>query len=444
MALDQPLSQTLTQSANETQESRKRSLQRTRPPLEVPGFEPLWFLGSGAYGEVWVAVETNTRRMVAIKYYTHRGGLDWSLLSREVEKLAFLFADRYVVQLIDVGWDANPPYYVMEYVDGGSLADRLREGPLPVTEAIALLHDVAVGLTHAHGKGVLHCDLTPGNVLIDQDDKPRLADFGQSRMSHDQTPALGTLFFMAPEQADLHAVPDARWDVYALGALLYAMLTGDPPYRTPEAIAQIAEATDLDGKLKKYVHILTTSPKPTGHRHVRGVDRDLADIVDRAIAINPSKRFGNPQMVLDALAARAQRRQRRPLLVLGALGPAILVLVIGAFAANAAMYSFQRSEDALVNSALKSCRFAARFVAMTTGGQINRRWYTLEREAKDQRFLSTFTSAVGKPPDSPERSALQDAIEFLHASHPEINGASWFILDEKGTQLAQSSRRNDP
>ncbi|HEX3869491.1 MAG TPA: protein kinase, partial [Pirellulales bacterium] len=438
-----PDEQTLLQNQQEAQHSRQQSLQRTRPPLEVPGFEPLRFLGSGAYGEVWVAVERNTRRKVAIKYYTHRGGLDWSLLSREVEKLAFLFADRYVVQLVDVGWDANPPYYVMEYVEGGSLADQLRAGPLPVAEAVALFHDIAVGLVHAHGKGVLHCDMTPGNVLIDQDEKPRLADFGQSRMSYEQTPALGTLFYMAPEQANMHSVPDARWDVYALGALLYAMLTGHPPYRTSEAVAKIAEAPDLDGKLKRYVELLQTTSKPIEHRRVRGVDRDLADIIDRAIAINPTKRYANPQMVLDALRARTQRRARRPLLVLGALGPAILLLVISAFASNAALVSFERSEDALVARSLESCRFAARFVAFTTGGQINRRWYTLEREARDPEFRVPFVEAIDKPSDSPQRTALQQALEFMHATHPEIQEASWFVLDAHGRELARSPVDDD-
>src|SRR6188768_1387875 len=121
----------------------------------------------------------------------------------------------------------------MEYLERGSLDDRLQSGPMSVTEAVGAFRDIAVGLVHAHDKGVLHCDLKPGNVLLDQDHRPRLADFGQARLSHEQTPALGTLFYMAPEQADLSAVPDARWDVYALGALLYSMLTGEPPQRTP-------------------------------------------------------------------------------------------------------------------------------------------------------------------------------------------------------------------
>ena len=88
-----------------------------------------------------------------------------------------------MVQLLGVGWDADPPYYIMEYLERGSLADRIAQGPLPVDEAVALFRDVATGLVHAHGKGVLHCDLKPANILLDQDGKPRLADFGQSRLS---------------------------------------------------------------------------------------------------------------------------------------------------------------------------------------------------------------------------------------------------------------------
>ena len=169
---------TLFQGSPERQRSQELSLRPGTPPVQVPGYEFERFLGEGAYGEVWVAVEKNTGRRVAIKFYSHRGGLDWSLLSREVEKLAFLFGDRYVVQLVGVGWDAEPPYYVMEYLQRGSLGDLLQQGTLPVAEAVELFREVAVGLLHSHGKGVLHCDLKPANILLDQDGKPRLADFG--------------------------------------------------------------------------------------------------------------------------------------------------------------------------------------------------------------------------------------------------------------------------
>src|SRR5688572_8145096 len=310
--------QTQIQGTEEQRRAQELSLQRWRPPIDIPGYEPRRFLGAGAYGEVWVAIDRNTGRQVAIKYYAHRGGLDWSILSREVEKLAFLSADRYVVQLLDVGWDSTPPYYVMEYVEQGSLEERLKnEPPLGVEQAVSLFRDVAVGLVHAHDKGVLHCDLKPANILLDHEGRPRIAAFGQSRLSHEQQPALGTLFYMAPEQADMKAVPDARWDVYALGALLYTMLTGSPPHRHEKAVTEIESARDLDDRLARYRRLIVDSPPPREHRRIPGVDRALADILDRCLAVDPKQRYPNVQSVLDALDERTRRRARRPLVALG-------------------------------------------------------------------------------------------------------------------------------
>ena len=86
------------------------------PPLRIPGYEQEQFLGQGAFGEVWKAVDSNSGRLVAIKYYSHRGGLDWSHMTREVEKLQYLFSDRYVVQLFDVGWESDPPYLSLIHI----------------------------------------------------------------------------------------------------------------------------------------------------------------------------------------------------------------------------------------------------------------------------------------------------------------------------------------
>src|SRR5436190_15662178 len=137
--------QTQYQSSEERRQAQDLSIKRSKPPAEIPGYDTQQFLGSGAYGEVWVGVDRNTGRRVAIKFYTHRGGVDWSLLSREVEKLVFLSADRYVVQLLDVGWDADPPYYVMDYIENGSLEDLLREqGRRTVTEASEMFREPVV------------------------------------------------------------------------------------------------------------------------------------------------------------------------------------------------------------------------------------------------------------------------------------------------------------
>ena len=430
---------TVSQDPDDLLRAKQRSSQRLQPPTHVPGYEFERFLGAGAYGEVWVAVDRNTGRRTAIKFYAARGGVDWSLLSREVEKLAFLFADRYVVQLIDVGWEADPPFYVMEYLERGSLADRLQSGPIPTAEAVALFRDVTTGLVHAHDKGVLHCDLKPANVLLDQDHRPRLADFGQARLSHEQTPALGTLFYMAPEQADLSAVPDARWDVYALGALLYCMLTGEPPHRTPQALAALEQSLSLGEKLAAYRRAIEHAPPPTAHRRVAGVDRDLAEIIDRCLQTNPHRRFANPQAVLQALDGRQLRAARRPLLVLGAIGPGVLLGVLTWFAWTTYDTAIRDSDAALRRRAVETNGFAAQFVAETVANQIDRRWKTLERLNDDtdlREQLDRITKA-GKF-SAADQAPLQRWLERVAAEHADVQVASWVIMDGRGNQLARA------
>lgn len=431
-----------------------------QPPTAVPGYEPQDFLGAGAYGEVWVAIDRNTGRRVAIKFYTHRGGLDWSLLSREVEKLAFLFGDRYVVQLLDVGWQAEPPFFVMEYMEQGSLEEKLHNGPLPADEALSIFRDVAVGLVHAHGKGVLHCDLKPANVLLDQDGKPRLADFGQSRLSHDQTPALGTLFYMAPEQADLEGVPEARWDVYALGALLYRMLVGHAPYSNEGAATSLEHAKTLEERLQLYQDLIRNSPRRTAHRKASGVDRSLSDVVDMCLAPNPKKRYRNVQNVLDALDARLVRKARRPLLVLGAVGPALLLLVMALFAWRAHDTAVTQSDHAVVQRTLESNRFLARVVAQSVAHDIDGRWQILTSLAaeddlrkmveainEDPQMVAFVEEANGKKPTDAARETLhrnenirklEQKLDEISSDYKSLNATSWFLDGRSGIQFARA------
>lgn len=464
--------------------ARAKSLQRDRPPLVIPGYEPERLLGTGAYGEVWVFVQKSTGRRVAVKFYAHRGGLDWALLAREVEKLTFLFNDRHVVQLLAVGWDADPPYYVMEYMPHGSLADRLAEGPLPPREVVRLLRDIARGLLHAHNKGVLHCDLKPANVLLDHDGRARIADFGQSRLSHEQSPALGTLFYMAPEQADLAGIPDARWDVYALGALAYCMLTGEPPRRLPQLIPRLEQARTLEERLAIYRRAMLAAPRPTAHRRVRGVDRYLAAIIDRCLEIDPEKRFPNVQAVLAALDAREVALARRPLIALGVLAPLLLLGTVGFLAAVGGRRLLEGSQAALIQAALRNNAFAAEFVARTASNELERRFEAVESVVESVEFrqwLERFrrseeiqalladldraaanaaavgTSGVAAEPDldplehlrrkfrqHPERVALQAEFEALiperfHPLRSKSPGevASWFFCDWRGFSVVR-------
>lgn len=427
--------------------AQQLSFQHVRPPIRLPGYEQEKFLGKGAFGEIWVAINSNNGRKVAIKFYSRRGGLDWSLLTREVEKLRHLFTDRYVVQLFEVGWEADPPYYVMEYMENGSLEEKLSAGPLAVSEAVDLFREIAVGLVHAHGRGVLHCDLKPANILLDQDYKPRLADFGQSRLSKEQSPALGTLFYMAPEQADLKAVPDARWDVYALGAILYRMLTGQPPYRSEAAADEIMNAGRLEERLKRYRRLLTESPRPSAHRNVAGIDAALVEIIDRCLAVKPQARFPNVQAVLDALKARMVKQARRPLLLLGTLGPALMMVVMAVSAIWYYGESVSTAEKDLIDRTLEADGFAAKSLADYYGRQISKRWSILEREVNEMPLRSKLASlGSGSASDKAMCAGLQEWLKGRHkywdeeapSRGSEPLASEWFVDDRNGYQRAVS------
>lgn len=422
------------------QRNRGLSQQGMLPPLRVSGYEQYRFLGKGAFGEVWRAVDTNSGRQVAIKYYNRRGGLDWSLLTREVDKLRHLFSHRSVVQLFQVGWEADPPFFVMEYLEAGSLEDRVHKGPIPIDEALTLFREIAVGLAHAHRKGILHCDLKPGNVLIDQEGKPRLADFGQARLTNDSSPSLGTLFYMAPEQSDLKSLPDARWDIYALGAVFYCMLTGAPPYRTSVGADEVFTGATLDEKLAAYRRFLKESPRPAEHRKVPGIDGPLADIIDRCIAYDRHDRFPAVQSVVMALDQRQTKLSRRPMLVQGILGPILLVLMMAAIGYLGFHAMVGQAARELVESSRDSNRLAARSVAERLAMEMDRRFFILERES----VMPLLAGWMDKSKDDPKahedlKRWLADKHLFWNSVLPSTTQATlWFLFDREGYQLASS------
>ncbi len=457
--------QTEYQSTSQISKGKKLSLKPTKPPAEIAGYSIQKLLGSGAFGEVWAGVDRKTGRRVAIKFYTRRSSFDVTLLSSEVEKLVFLAADRYVVQLLDVGWDASPPYYVMDYIENGSIEDELtRTKAFEVAHAVELFEEIAVGLMHLHGKGILHCDLKPGNVLLDQDLKPRLADFGQSRLSHEQSPALGTLYYMAPEQADLEAVPDARWDVYALGALFYTMLTGAPPYLDEQLSSELETKNNLPERLKYYREQIAKAEKPNEHRNVPGVDRALAEIIDRCIAADPKRRFSSVQSVLLALKQREVAHTRRPLFVLGILGPLLFLMTVGAFGYKLYSDAIRETDLAVTSKASESNAWVARFAAASAGQQIDEYFQAVNGLANNEPFQEVFEKVIRDKELEAIRMQMVDphnnkdpALEKIRLEQfvpnklrqqlekplDEINrdpryeaAASWFVCDKYGTQIA--------
>ena len=454
------------QSDDELNKARKLSVEPTRPPAKIEGYSIQTFIGRGSYGEVWLAIDQKTGKRVAIKFYAQRSSLDVKQLAQEVEKLVVLAADRHVVQLLDVGWDASPPYYVMDYIESGSLEDRIKSGnAMAVDRAVEVFKEVATGLMHLHGKGVLHCDLKPGNVLLDPDGKPRLADFGQSRLNTDNTSALGTLFYMAPEQADLRAAPDAKWDVYALGALLFTMLTGKPPYYSEQLKKKIEDAETLQARLKVYRNSLIDSKLPKNHRSIPGVDRTLGDVIDRCIATRPSDRFQSAQSVLVALQQRDVKQQNRPLMLLGIWGPLLLLVLVSLFGWLAVRQATTDAGKAIAAKSIGSNEFAAQLAASSAAGQLDEYFRVVKQIAKDKEFLEAFElmledgelAAIRSQIDDPNKNgteeneklrtllvnhpARQDLQPFLQRllddpenEYPEA--ASWFVTDRAGDQVA--------
>ncbi|MEX1095759.1 MAG: protein kinase [Planctomycetales bacterium] len=434
--------ETLRQDEEEIRQAAQLSRRREQPPGRMPGYSISRCLGEGAYGSVWLAREENTGKQVAVKFYTHCRGLDWSLLNREVEKLAVLYTSRNIVRLLEVGWDSDPPYYVMEFLENGSLEQRLAEGPLPAHEAVRLVKAVLHALVHAHGAGILHCDLKPANVLLDANSEARLGDFGQSRLSGDQTPALGTLFYMAPEQADLKAVPDARWDVYAVGALLYQMLSGQAPFRTPEHEERLRGAKTLPEKLAIYREMVRASPKPAEHRGRPGVDRQLAEFVDRALAVDPHKRFPNAQAMLDQLELRDRMRSRRPLMALGIIGPGLLLAAMAPIFADALRSAVASSERMQAETSLDNDAYLGGLLSLSLKRDLDNRLSELRKVAADPELVKAIDDAAGKTKWE-DRKLLQRVMAASKASVLAVGNAgddrhldtSWFVTDAEGKQI---------
>ncbi len=282
---------------------------------QVSGYILTELLGEGAYGQVWRSWQIRTRKEVAVKVFKQRTGLDWILLQREVERLMRLDRHPHVVTLLDAGLESDPPYYVIDLLEGGSLDQHVDAGsPVPVERMIAWALEVCDALGYVHRKGIIHCDLKPANILVDDEGRVRVVDFGQSRVFNESTAALGTLFFMAPEQAMLADLgqpvqPDVRWDIYALGGTLYAILTGRVPYASTDGKRALEQAPTLAERLDQYRRLVGTgSVDAHDPLLVERAGPELAAIVAKCLAPKPENRYESvAELRADLLAFQAGR-----------------------------------------------------------------------------------------------------------------------------------------
>ena len=254
-------------------------------------------IGRGGMATVFLAQDLKHSRQVAIKVMHPEltASVGGERFLREIEIAAGL-SHSHILSLIDSGESDGLFYYVMPYVEGESLRDRLeREKQLPIDEAIRIAREVADGLGYAHRQGVVHRDIKPANVLL-SDGHALIADFGVARAVGAEGQgltstglAVGTPAYMSPEQASSAEEVDARSDLYALGCMLYEMLAGEPPLTgpTPQATATLR----LTNTATSLPVLRETVPG--------GLDR----VVSKALAKSPADRYRTAEELAAALAA---------------------------------------------------------------------------------------------------------------------------------------------
>ncbi|MCH7728091.1 MAG: protein kinase, partial [Planctomycetes bacterium] len=261
---------------------------------EIPGYELLGVLDRGGMGVVYKARQVDLARVVALKMI---GGVlvgpkHLARFRAEAEAIAHLHHPN-IVQIFDIGETQGFPYFSMEFVEGGSLKQRLERSPMSVDDSVQLVATVARTIHIAHERGIVHRDLKPANILLTVDGVPKITDFGLAKRLDEDSghtgtgEILGTLNYMAPEQVDQSiGEVGAATDVYALGAILYELLTEQPPFRGPPVSV-------LQQHLKNEPNL----PSKTK----AGLPRDLDAICLKCLAKPPSRRYETGEELADDL-----------------------------------------------------------------------------------------------------------------------------------------------
>jgi serine/threonine protein kinase len=270
----------------------------------IPGYEILEEIGRGGMGRVYKARQVKLKRLVAIKMLLagrYADPEEMARFHREAESIAKLHHP-HIVQVFDMGECEGQSFVVLEYVAGGSLSQMIAGKPVPPTEAARLTEVLARAVHAAHERGVVHRDLKPPNVLLSTDGTLKITDFGLAKhldaTASQRTPSgaiLGTPGYLAPEQADSEGRPiGPPTDIYALGAILYELLTGQPPFRGPNPLETMLKA-------------ISTPPVPPSNIQ-SGIPPDIETICLKCLEKNPSDRYATAENLASDLLRFQQQK----------------------------------------------------------------------------------------------------------------------------------------
>ncbi len=389
---------------------------------DLPGYEILEVIGRGGMGVVYKARHLRLDRLVALKMVlagAHASPEELARFSIESQAVAQL-QHPGIVQIYEVGEHDGLPYFSLEFVAGGSLAHKIGGKPQPTREAAAMVRELTLAMREAHRRNIIHRDLKPANVLLTAEGGPKITDFGLAKRldaDSEQTHTgaiMGSPSYMAPEQAwgQTHEIGPLT-DLYALGAILYEMLVGRPPFQGASAI----ETIEL---------VRTEEPVPPTRLQPK-IPVDLETICLKCLQKDPAKRYSDANSLADDLerfledrpilarpvgtVERLTRWCRRNPKVARLTGMVAGLLVLVAAVSTSAAVSLNRANGQL--EALNKTESAARKAA------------EVSEHAARSRLVTTRPLAQGR-----ERGA-SESREARHARHAAEQERTEFPADDQ-------------
>jgi len=397
-------------------------------------YEVLEEIGHGGMGVVYKAHQKSLNKIVAIKTIRKdhwATDSDTERIRKEAQRAAKLRHPN-IVTVHHVAVHEDQHFFVMDYIEGRNLAQRIDEGPLSSVQAAHYLKTVAEAIHYAHQRRILHSDLKPGNILLDQHEKPLVTDFGLAKQlgdasSHSASSAVGgTAGYMAPEQASGDELTTAT-DVYGLGALLYALLTGHAPFRgqTFSETLRLVKATPPESPSKIYPH----------------VDPDLEAICLKCLRKSRDERYGSAEAMAEDLTRyqSSEETSARPWSLLERIigwfrrnpvvaGSVAAVITIAILTIVMSLQIAQARKDKLLAEALDTNTYAAKDVSTAALLQL--------RDLSDAVELASSDSSLVNFLAKDDREGLQRYLEQI-CNEQSDDFASCFIIDSDGVMVAR-------